>query len=250
MAEFPPLASPGIERPPKELVAALQEIGSATCSGELARLGIRNPHMVGLKCYSPDMCIAGPALTLKFLPRREDLHPVGEYASPERQLHREVLLHTQPGDVVVVDACGNMSSGVFGEMMLTYFKGQGGAGIVIDGCIRDYPYAKTLGIGMWLRGTTPNFHVQHDVFPTAVNVPIGCAGVLVVPGDIIVADEDGVVVVPIALAPELVEKAGAHHEWEEFTRMMLLKGGDLRKYYPLNDEAKLEYEEWKKAQGQ
>jgi regulator of RNase E activity RraA len=133
-------------------------------------------------------------------------------------------------------------------MMLTYFKGQGGVGVVIDGCIRDSAHVKELDLGLWLRGVTPNFHVQTNIFPFAVNVPIGCGGVLVMPGDIIIADDDGAVVVPIALAPELAKKAGEHHEWEEFTRMKLLHGGDLRKYYPLNDEARAEYEVWKKAQ--
>jgi len=69
------------------------------------------------------------------------------------------------------------------------------------------------------------------------------------PGDIIIADDDGAVVVPIALAPELLKKAGAHHDREEFIRMKLLQGGDLRKYYPLNDEARVEYEAWQVAQG-
>jgi regulator of RNase E activity RraA len=69
------------------------------------------------------------------------------------------------------------------------------------------------------------------------------------PGDIIIADDDGAVVVPIALAPELLKRAGEHADWEEFTKMKLLAGGDLRKYYPLNDEARVEYEAWRKAQG-
>ena len=134
-------------------------------------------------------------------------------------------------------------------MMLTYFKGKRGVGVVIDGCIRDYPHAKGLGLGLWLRGTTPNFHVQTDIVPFAVNVPIACANVLVMPGDIIIADDDGAVVVPIALAPELAKKAGEKHEWEDFTRLRLSQGGELRKYYPLNDEARIEWEEWKKAGG-
>ena len=87
-----------------------------------------------------------------------------------------MLYHTQPGDMVVVDARGNMSSGVFGEMMLTYFKGRGGVGVVIDGCIRDYPKAKDIGLGLWLKGATPNFHSQTDIFPFAVNVPVACGG--------------------------------------------------------------------------
>jgi regulator of RNase E activity RraA len=65
-----------------------------------------------------------------------------------------------------------MKSGVFGEMMLTYFKGRGGAGVVIDGCIRDYPNAKDLDLGLWIRGLTPNFHTQTDLMPFAVNGPV------------------------------------------------------------------------------
>jgi regulator of RNase E activity RraA len=183
------------------------------------------------------------------MPKREDLYSADEYANPERQLHRHALYHTQPGDIIVVDARGDMSSGVFGSMMLTYFKGRGGIGAIIDGCIRDYPHAKELGLGLWLRGVTPNFHTQTNIIPFAVNAPIACGNTLVLPGDIIVADDDGAVVVPAKLVPELVKKAGVHHEWEEFTRLKLLAGGDLRKYYPLSEEARIEYEEWRKGQG-
>ncbi len=238
-----------IQRPSKELIEGLKGISAATAAGELHRLGVRSPHLVGLVPYSCGAKVVGPALTLQFMPKREDLHSTGEYAGPERQLHRHVLYHTQPGDVVVVDARGDMTSGVFGEMMLTYFKGRGGAGVVIDGCIRDYPHAQELGLGLWLRGVTPNFHVQTNIFPHAVNVPVACGGVLVMPGDIIIADDDGAVVIPIALAPELLKKASEHSEWEEFSRMRLAQGGDLRKYYPLTDEARAEYEEWRKTQG-
>jgi regulator of RNase E activity RraA len=70
--------------------------------------------------------------------------------------------------------------------------------------------------------------------------------VLVIPGDIIVADDDGVVVVPIKLAPELLARASEHAEWEEFSRMRLAEGGDLRKYYPLSEGARAEYEAWRK----
>jgi regulator of RNase E activity RraA len=183
------------------------------------------------------------------MPKREDLHRRDEYSDPEEQLHRHVLYHTQPGDIVVVDARGDLSSGIFGEMMLTYFKGRGGVGVVLDGCIRDFPKAKNLGLGLWLRGVTPNYHAQTNIVPFAVNVPIACGDRLVMPGDIIVADDDGVVVVPIKLAPQLLEKASEHAEWEVFTHMKLAEGGDLRKYYPLSDEGRVEYEAWRKAQG-
>lgn len=238
-----------IQRPPKELIAGLANIGSATATGELSRLGIRDPQIRGPISFTPGESIVGPALTLQFMPKREDQYKVDEYSDPEKQLHRHVLYHTQPGDIVVVDARGDMGSGVFGEMMLTYFMGRGGAGVVIDGCIRDYPHAKELGIGLFLRGVTPNFHTQTNIFPFAVNVPVACGGTLVMPGDIIVADDDGVVVVPVALAPELLKKASEHVEWEEFSRMRLAQGGELRKYYPLSEEARAEYEAWRKEQG-
>ena len=238
--------TPDIQRPPKALCVALAEIGAASSASTLSRLGVRDPFFKGPVTFKPGVSVAGPALTLQFMPRREDLHATGEYAGPERQLHRHVLYHTQPGDVVVVDARGDMTSGIFGEMMLTYFKGRGGAGVVIDGCVRDWPYAQHLDLGYWLRGVTPNFHVQTNIFPHAVNVPIACGGVLVMPGDIIVAADDGAVVVPVALAPQVVEQAGAKHAWEDFTRMRLAQGGEMIKYYPQNDEAKIEYEAWRK----
>jgi len=244
------IETPDIQRPAQELIEGLAQIGSATASGELSRLGIRDPQISGPTTRPSGKSVVGPALTLQFMPKREDMYGADEYQNPERQLHRHVLYHTQPGDIVVVDARGDLNSGVFGEMMLTYFKGRGGIGVVIDGCIRDYPKAQDLGLGLWLKGVTPNFHTQTNIFPFAVNVPIACGDTLVMPGDIIVADDDGVVVVPVKLAPQLLHKASEHVEWEEFSRMRLAEGGDLRKYYPLSDEARAEYEAWRKAQGE
>ncbi len=243
-----PIQTSDIQRPDRSLIEALKGIGSATATGELKRLGIRSAFLQGPVAMTPGASIVGPALTLQFMPKREDLYPDAEYVDPERQLHRHVLYHAQAGDVVVVDARGDLTSGVFGAMMMTYFRGRGGVGVVIDGCVRDSAEIKALGLGLWLRGVTPNFHTQTNIYPYAVNVPIACGGVTVVPGDIIIADDDGVVVVPIALAPQLAKKASEHVEWEEFSRLKLSQGGDLRKYYPLSDEARAEYEAWRKTQ--
>lgn len=222
-----PVVTQDIVRPPREIMEGLREIGSATAAGELSRLGLRDPHLRGITNWTPGKVAVGPALTLQFMPKREDQYKVDEYSDPEVQLHRHVLYHTQEGDIVVVDARGHLGSGVFGDMMLTYFAGRGGAGVVIDGCIRDYPKAQQLGIGLWLKGTTPNFHTQTDIVPFAVNVPIACADTLVMPGDIIVADDDGVVVVPAALGPDLLKRAQTHAEWEDFSRLRLSQGGEL-----------------------
>jgi regulator of RNase E activity RraA len=233
-----------IVRPPRQWVAALREIGAATVSSTLSKMGIRSAFICGPTARTPGRAIAGPALTLQFMPKREDVYGEDEYAEPEKQLHRHALYHTQPGDIVVVDARGDLKSGIFGDMMLTYFKGKGGLGVVIDGCIRDYPNVKRLDLGLWVSGLTPNFHTQTDIMPFAVNVPIACGGVFVMPGDIIVADDDGAVVVPVKMAEELIRQASIHHEWEDFSRERLLAGGDLRRYYPLHADARPEYEVW------
>ena len=118
-----PTHTPGITRPPADLVARLQALGCATACSTLHHMGVRDTFMQGPVAWTKGRSLAGPALTLQFMPKREDLYGEGEYNDPEKQLHRHVLYHTQPGDIVVVDARGDMRSGIFGEMMLTYFKG-------------------------------------------------------------------------------------------------------------------------------
>ena len=241
------IQTPDIERPPQELMSSLTTIGSATASGELYRLGISDPQILGPVPMIPGKTVVGPALTLQFMPKREDQYSVDEYVDPEKQLHRHVLYHTQPGDVVVVDARSNMSSGVFGEMMLTYFKGRGGSGVIVDGCIRDFPYAANLGLGLWLRGVTPNFHTQTNIFPFAVNQPIACGGTLVMPGDIIVADDDGVVVLPQKISSQVLDIAKKRIEIEEVVKNELqVNPTSPGKYYPFNDKTLELYNQKKK----
>jgi regulator of RNase E activity RraA len=239
-----------IQRPSRDIIDALKDIGTATVAGSLGHSGFRNPHMLGPVAQTRGKSIVGPAVTLQFLPQRPDLFSEGEYADPETQLHRHVLYQVEAGDVVVVDARGDMSSGVFGDMMSTYFKGRGGAGIVIDGVMRDRPNVEKLDLALWLRGWTPNYHVQVNIFPNAVNVPIACGGVTVIPGDIIMADDDGVIVLPQAMAEKVIEDSRKHAEWEVFSREKLMQGAPLQRYYPLHPDAEGEYQEWRKTHPQ
>lgn len=235
-----------IKRPSADLVERVRQVGSATASATLAHLGLRNCFMTGLSSWNRGKAVAGPAVTLLCMPKREDLLDEGEYADVEQQLHRHVLYQVEAGDIVVVDARGDMESGIFGDMMSTYFKGRNGAGMVIDGCVRDWGKIEKLDIPMWLRGVTPNYHAQTNIMPFAVNVPVACGGTTVIPGDIIVADDDGAVCIPIALAEQVIEKAHKDHGWEEFSKMKLLQGESLRRYYPLHADAVHEYEAWLK----
>ena len=189
-------------------------------------MGVRDPHIRGPVPLVPGRTAAGPALTLQCMPKREDLFDGAEYDNPELQLHRHVMFPAQAGR----HGGGRRArrhglSGIFGEMMLTYLAGRGGAGVVVDGCIRDSRPARGLDLGIWVRGATPNYHAQTALIPFAVNVPVACGGVLVMPGDIVVADDDGAVVVPVALAPSgRSRSAGEHAEWEEFSRLPPVAG--------------------------
>ena len=245
-----PIGGPPFARPDSELIKQLYQVGSATASALLHKMGVRQTFIQGPLPRQPGAKVVGPVVTLQFMPQREDV------ASGMAQEHVEkvsalwaVFETVQPGDILAVQAFGDAYTGCMGEMLITYFKGRGGIGIVVDGCIRDWPRVQEIGTPIWTRGFTPNYASQSTLFPWAYNVPIACSRVLVLPGDIIIADDDGAVLVPAQMAALLLEYAGAHEDWEVFSRIKLAEGGSLKKYYPLNDEGQREYEEWRKVQG-
>lgn len=232
---------------PERLLGDLKRVSSATASATLHRMGIRQATITGPRLLqAEDHHVVGRAITLQFMPQREDI------ASGSRQEHAEkrsalwsVFEQINPGDVLVVQAWGDVSTGCMGEMLTTYLQARGGLAAVVDGAVRDWPKIREIGLPVWACGTTPNFASQRTLFPWAYNTPVACGRALVLPGDLIVADGDGVVVVPINAAPQLVETALHHEEWEEFSRMRLQEGGSLRTYYPLSPEGEREYLEWR-----
>ena len=121
--------------------------------------------------------------------------------------------------------------------------------MIVVRCVRDIANIDELDLGLWIRGVTPNFHTQTNISPFAVNQPIACGGTLVMPGDIVIADDDGAVVVPKQMAPELVRVAKSHTDWEVFAKEMLEQGGHLKNYYPISLEAWPEYQAWRKERG-
>lgn len=244
-----PITGPAFSRPDPALIEQLTHVSSATASAMLHKMGIRQTFIHGPLPRVPGAKVVGPAVTLQFMPQREDI------ASGMAQEHAEkvsalwsVFDSVEPGDVLVVQAWSDPYTGCMGDMLTTYFKGRGGAGVVVDGCVRDWPKIKELGVPMWTVGLTPNYASQATLFPWAYNVPVACSCVLVMPGDIIIADDDGAVMVPAKMAPLVAEHTLAHEEWEVFSRIRLLEGGSLHKYYPLNDEGWAEYEVWRAQQ--
>ncbi len=118
----------------------------------------------------------------------------------------------------------------------------------MDGRIRDAARIRQLGVPIWCTGTTPHYASQTDLFPWAYDVPVAAGGVLCLPGDVVVADDDGAVIVPSGKAIELVQDAEDHEDWESFSRMRLEQGARLSDYYPLSSNSRAEYELWRDNQ--
>lgn len=238
-----------IERPPKELLEPFWDFGTAAISSALREeCGIRRAYILGPVTFTPGLKAVGTAVTLSFLPKREDIvRGRAEEAQEARSALWAAVIAVGEGDVLVVDARGNMRTGCLGDMLMTSIHAKGAKGLVVDGCVRDTPHAKKLGLPLFLKGATPHNAGHFEMYPWDYNEPIGCGGVLVMPGDIIVGDDDGVVVVPPKVAPKVIEYCHARETREIFERMKLKETGDIEKYYPFNEEGRREYEEWLKT---
>ena len=238
-----------IERPPKELLEPFGDFGTAAISSGLREeCGIRRAYILGPVTFTPGLKAVGTAVTLSFLPKREDIvRGRAEESQEARSALWAAVIAVGEGDVLVVDARGNMRTGCLGDMLMTSIHAKGAKGLVVDGCVRDTPHAKKLGLPLFLKGATPHNAGHFEMYPWDYNEPIGCGGVLVMPGDIIVGDDDGVVVVPPKVAPKVIEYCHARETREIFERMKLKETGDIEKYYPFNEEGRREYEEWLKT---
>jgi regulator of RNase E activity RraA len=249
-----PIAGPRFARPDREVVRALSRVSSATASALMHRMGVRQTFVTGVEARQPGAKVVGPVVTLQFMPKREDVMAGIAMNVPEEQLEKATALWAvfetvEPGDVLAVQAFGDRNTGCMGEMLVTYFKGRGGAGIVVDGCIRDWPRVKEIGTPLWTAGFTPNYASQGPFLPWAYNVPIALNRVLAIPGDIMIADDDGAVIVPAAMAAMVAEHTLKHEDWEDFSRMKLAEGGSLRRYYPLDADGEAEYAAWSRQRG-
>ncbi|WP_226531106.1 ribonuclease activity regulator RraA [Microbacterium paraoxydans] len=244
-----PVRGPAYDRPTRDTLDSFDAISSATACAKLHEFGIRRSYVDGPQPLSAGQRVVGSALTLQFMPQREDMASgVGqEYAERHTALWH-VLEAVQPGDVLVIQAYGSRFSGCIGDILARYFARKGGAGIVVDGRIRDAGRIRELGIPVWSTGTTPHYASQSELVPWAYDVPVAVGGALCMPGDLVVADDDGPVVVPRAMAPKVVESARDHEDWEVFSRTRLDEGARLSDYYPLTPDSREEYEAWRSVQ--
>jgi regulator of RNase E activity RraA len=236
------------DRPAPDLLAGLKTVSTATACAILHHMGITRTAILGPTALQPGQRLVGPAVTLQFMPQREDIASGVEQEYIERHTALwEVLNTIQEGDVLTIQAYGSAQTGCLGEMLIRHFRNQGGAGIVIDGRIRDSPKVHQMGVPIWSTGTTPHYSSQTELFPWGYDVPLACGRVLVLPGDIIIADDDGAVVVPASVADEVIAQARDHEAWEAFSRERIAAGGSLSQYYPLTAETRREFDQWQRT---
>lgn len=243
-----PVRGGEFERAGEDAISGLTDVSAATACAKLHGLGITRSFVEGPRPLTAGSRVVGPALTLQFMPQREDLASgLGQEYVERHTALWEVLETVQPGDVLVIQAFGSRFAGCIGDILARYFARKGGAGIIVDGRVRDAGRIRELGIPVWSTGTTPHYASQTDLFPWAYNVPVAVGGALCMPGDLVVADDDGPVVVPTGLVGSVVGAAQDQEQWEVFSRNRLDQGGRLSDYYPLTSETRAEYETWRSA---
>ena len=213
------------ERPDSETVAALYGLPVAAVYDALMAMGVRRCFVEGVRPITPRRVMVGPAVTLHYLPMREDLLPAGD----EERISWadfQALEFAQSGDVLVFDVGGLRPAAVLGDVFTTRLKVRGATGVIIDGYVRDVKELVASGLVAFSRGSNA-VPVTAEVMPAALNVPVQCGGVTVMPGDLVVSDDDGVVIVPRKLAAEVAEHAREKETLEAFIREQLTANPDM-----------------------
>jgi regulator of RNase E activity RraA len=221
----------------------LRKVTTATITTMLLKKGIRRCWMKGTKPLVPGgERLIGPAFTLRFVPAREDLATPESWARP---ISTRGAIEAMPeGVIAVADAMGVETAGIFGDILCARMKMRNVTALVTDGALRDRTGVLASGLAVWCAGVAAPASVNGLTF-VGWNEPIGCGGVAIFPNDIIVADDDGAVVIPQDLL-EFVAHEGAEHElYESWVFTEVEKGVKLPGLYPPNDETKARYAQWR-----
>jgi 5-oxopent-3-ene-1,2,5-tricarboxylate decarboxylase / 2-hydroxyhepta-2,4-diene-1,7-dioate isomerase len=233
--------APTPPRLPADAEAALRRVSTATLTVQLTRRGIQTTFLGGLRPTRPDLRMVGYARTLRYVALRAD---VREAMKGSEDAQKRLVESVSPGDVVVMEARGETGAGTIGDILAARVLARSGAGIVTDGGVRDTPGVTELDIPTYYRAANAS-SLWNAHIPLDVDVPITCAGVLVMPGDVIVGDAEGVVVLPFALAEEIAHAALEVEEREAFALERVKAGESFRGLYPLSEERRADYENWK-----
>ncbi|MDR7112389.1 2-keto-4-pentenoate hydratase/2-oxohepta-3-ene-1,7-dioic acid hydratase in catechol pathway/regulator of RNase E activity RraA [Microbacterium trichothecenolyticum] len=226
-----PLLSP-------ELRAKLEAVPVAGLSAQLRKRGLNNVHVDGVRPLHPEAKLVGIARTLRFVPNREDLFAShgGGYNAQKR-----VFDAVGDGEVVVIEARGEAGSGTLGDILAIRAHARGAAGIVTDGGVRDAAAVAAVGIPVYSSGAHPAVLGRKHV-PWDADVTIACGGTTVQPGDIIVGDADGVIVIPPGIAEEVVDAALAQEGEDAWIADRVAEGHPVDGLFPMNAEWRAKYD--------
>ncbi len=229
------------------LVRALQGVCTATLTTVLLKKGLRKVWMGGTRPIAPGQGrVVGRAFTLRFVPAREDLATPASWGHPTST--RAAIEAMPPGVVAVVGALGVTDAGIFGDILCARMAQRGVAGLVSDGVVRDIPGVLASGLPVWCQGTAAPPSVAGLTF-VGWQEPVGCGGVAVFPNDVVVADDDGAVLIPAALLEAVVGEAVEQERLEGWIMQEVQAGAKLPGLYPPDEANRARYEAWKRAQG-
>jgi regulator of RNase E activity RraA len=238
------VSDPGQAPLDPEVLEALRQASTATLATQLYRRGLRQPFLVGVKPVNPAAAsFAGEAFTMRFIPSREDVDPMDNPYRTGNVLQWEAMERVGPGQVIVVDSREDIRAASAGDILLSRAMYRGAAGFVTDGALRDGHALAALAFPAYARAVTATtrpafFHVAE------LQVPIGCAGVAVYPGDVLVGDPDGVIVVPRALAPVIAVPAREQERLEAYLHTRIQQGEPLWGVYPPDENTLADYRAW------
>ena len=236
-AEAAPAVAPVLA---PELKAKLESVATATLSSQLRKRGLNNVSIDGLQATRPDRRVVGLARTLRYVPNREDLFKTygGGFNAQKKAIDS-----VNEGEILVMEARGEKGTGTVGDILALRAQVRGAAAIITDGGVRDYTAVAGLDMPTYFANPHPAVLGRRHI-PWDTDITIACGGATVQPGDIIVADSDGILVIPPAIAEELVDDCIQQEKEETFIFEMVKQGNSVDGLYPMNKDWQAKYKEW------
>ena len=230
-----------------ELRNALTACSTATITMQLLKRGLRATAMSGVAPLANGQGrVVGEAYTVRFIPMREDLSAPANLGARENP-QRRAIEECPPGAILVMDGLGNRNAGTLGDILAERLRVRGVAACVTDSAVRDAEAVVATGFPVWCggRAAPPN---NSGLAMGDLQTPIGCGGVAVIPGDVLVCDGDGVAVIPRTMVESVAADAVEQEQVETFVLERIRAGHAVPGTYPPNDETMAAYELWKRRQ--
>lgn len=227
----------------------LKTVGTATICTALFKRGLRNQFIQDVRpLNAAGKAMVGVAFTLRYIPAREDLNTIDVFQDPKHP-QRDAVERCPPGAVMVIDSRKDARAASAGSILVTRLMKRGCAGIVTDGGFRDSPEIAELDIPSYHnRPSAPTNLTVHQAID--IDVPIGCGDAPVWPGDVIVGDGEGVVVIPAHLADEIADEAVEMTAFEDFVTEEVQNGRSIIGLYPATQEqTKTDFAAWRAKNG-